>query len=127
MTLATAVLSSICEYHKIVLGDLSKNGTLCRKVLYECITGPSVRDCSQLTMLADLLPARRKTVYASAKEREKLEETQQIRPFMDRLCRKPPTGDSVISPEWKLATGSFYELDCVSEIIKGHHKIFKVS
>ena len=108
------------------MGDLSRNGNLCRKVLYESLTGPSVRESNHLTELADFLDARRKTVYTSAKEREKLEETQKIRPFMERLCRKPPSGDSVISPEWKLAAGTFYELDCVSEIIKGHHRMFKV-
>ena len=54
-----------------------------------------------------------------------MEDTQKIKPFLERLCRKPPSGDKVISPEWKLAAGKFYELDCVSDIVKGHHQIYK--
>ena len=105
---------------------MTRNGISCRKFLYESVTGPSVRDENELTEIADFLGARRKTIYESAQVREKLDETQKIKPFMDRLCRKPPSGDTFISPEWKMTAGTFYELDCVSEIIKGHHKLYKV-
>ena len=65
-------------------------------------------------------------MFESAKAREAFEDTQKIKPFMERLCRKSPTGEKSISPEWKLAAGVFYEMDCTSDIKKGHHGVSKV-
>ena len=43
------------------------------------------------------------------------------------LKRACPTGNHVVSMDWKLRTVAFYESDLVSDPVKGSHAVYKVT
>ena len=95
-----------------------------RKIVLEAVSGAQTRDNNQLTQLAEILGARRQFLSDMARERILIEENQVLAQLIDRIGRKSPEGEHVISKEWKMRAIQFYEQ--VSDIIKGHHSIYKV-
>ena len=95
-----------------------------RKIVLEAVSGVQTRDNNQLTQLAEFLGARRQFLSDMSRGRILIEENQVLVHLVDRIGRKSPEGEHVISKEWKLRAGYFYEQ--VSDIIKGHHSIYKV-
>ena len=63
-------------------------------------------------------------MYECSKVRLALEKKGELIPLVEKLARKSPEGDNIISTEWKIKAGQFYEL--VSEVVKGHHSTYKV-
>ena len=68
--------------------------------------------------------ARLKTLYETSKVRFLVEENKEMTPLVEKLARKSPEGDTIISREWKLKGVHFYETN--SEPIKGYHCMYKV-
>ena len=124
--LALNVLDSIKSYFQIAQTDLSRNGITMKKILLESVSGPEVRNAHQLKLLSEVLGARRKTLFEMSKMRILTEENKKLAQLVEKLCRKPPEGEKIISLEWKLEAGHFYEQDNISDLIKGHHCIYKV-
>ena len=122
--LAVAVLESVKGYYKLGQTDTSRNGVTIRKIVLESVTGALIRKGGQLSQLADFLGARKKTVFECSKVRLATEEKGELIPLVTKLARKLPEGEKIISTEWKVKAGQFYEH--VSEIIKGHHSVYKV-
>ena len=118
------VLESLRSFYKFALGDQSRNGVALRKILLEAVSGVEIRTKNQLTELADILGARRKFMSEMCQARIKSEENQVLSLLVDRIARKAPEGGGIISKEWKMKAGSFYE--GVSDIVKGHHAVYKV-
>ena len=79
-----------------------------------------------LSELAGFLGVRRKAVTAAANGRSKMVEDKILQPFAERMARKAPVGEKVVTLDWKLKAGEFFESDCISDVIKGHHKLHKV-
>ena len=102
---------------------MTRNGIITRKIVLESVSGSNIRDANQLSMVADTIGARRKTLHASSAYRIRIEDNEKITPLVEKLARKSPEGDSVISYDWKLKAVNFYEAN--SEIIKGHHSVYK--
>ena len=124
--LALNVLEAIKSFYQISLADKSRNGVLMRKVVLESVIGPSVRNSRQLKQLADILGARRQTLQEMSQMRVTAEENEKLALLVERIARKAPEGEKIISLEWKIQAGHFYEQDNISDIIKGHHCIYKV-
>ena len=122
--LAVNVLKSIRGYYTLGLSDTSRNGVTVRKIILESVSGTVISKNGQLSQLANLLGARKSTVYECSKVRLALEEKGELIPLVEKLARKSPEGDKIISTEWKIKAGQFYEQ--VSEIVKGHHSMYKV-
>ena len=120
------VLDSLKDYQDILKGDFSRNGVVARKCLYESLTGKSVRESGCLSALADVIGARKTSIYLSAKNREKLESDSKIVPFLSRLQRKPPVGQNIVSQEWQIKAWGFFDSEVVSEVVKGHNNVLKV-
>ena len=97
-----------------------------RKILLESVAGSSVRDANQLTQLADYLGARKHSLLDMSKSRIVIEDNEKLAPLVEKLARKQPEGDRIIGMDWKLKAGHFYELDNISDVVKGHHSVFKV-
>ena len=125
--LSLNALDSVRDYYQIALRDTSRNGITTRRVVLESITGAQIRNSNQLCKLAEFLGARRQTLSESSKLRSSAEEKQVLKPLVERLCRKPPDGEKVVSLAWKIAAGQFFEKDNISDIVKGHHCLYKVS
>ena len=124
--MALNVLDSIKDFYQIALKDLSRNGVTIRKIVLESTSGTKVKNSNQLSQLAEILGARRQTLVESSKMRNSEEENQRLKPLVERLGRKPPEGENVISLAWKIKAGRFFEQDNVSDIVKGHHCMYKV-
>ena len=122
--MALNVLESVKDYYELVKSDLTRIGVVLKQVILECISGPTVRDANQLSQLSEVFCARKKTVYEMSKLRLSMEENQKLVPLVERLARKSPEGDKIITNEWKLKCVEFYETK--SEIVKGHHSMYKV-
>jgi hypothetical protein len=120
------VLKSIKDYLDIIKQDLSRDGVVAKKCLYESVTGASVRDSNMLCELAEKISARKGTILASAKDRLKMDNDLELVPFASRLRRKPPEGQKVISPEWQIMAWEFYESGVVSDVAKGHTNVMRV-
>ena len=120
-------MSSLKDYLSILKKDSSRNGVVARKVLFESVTGPSVRDTNLLSVLAEEIGARKGTILQSAKSREKFESDMKLIPFASRLQRKPPVGQNVISPEWQVKAWGFFDSEVVSDVVKGHTNVMKVT
>ena len=118
------MLESVKGYYKLGQSDSTRNGVAVRKIILESVSGTVIRKCGQLSHLANLLGARKKTMYECSKVRLALEEKGELIPLVEKLARKSPEGDKIISTEWKIKAGQFYEQ--VSEIVKGHHSMYKV-
>ena len=118
------MLESVKGYYKLGQSDSTRNGVAVRKIILESVSGTVIRKCGQLSNLANLLGARKKTMYECSKVRLALEEKGELIPLVEKLARKSPEGDKIISTEWKIKAGQFYEQ--VSEIVKGHHSMYKV-
>ena len=124
ITLAVNTLDSITEFYKLVHRDITRDGTVIKGIILESLCGPAVREAEQLSLLAGVLGARKHTVLDIKNQRVQLEERQEMIPLLEKLARKPPEGDKIMTWDWKLKAGQFYESK--SEIIKGHHCIYKV-
>ena len=88
------------------------------------LSGPTVRDANQLPQLCEVFCTRKKTLYEMSKLRLSMEENQKLVPLVERLARKSPEDEKIITNEWKLKCVEFYETK--SEIVKGHHSMYKV-
>ena len=117
---------SLKDYYQLVKADKSRTGTVVKKVFLESLCGPSVRDGNLLSLLASYIGARRNTLFNCSHNRVKMESDQELLPVMQRLARKPISGDHKISMEWELTLSSWFESDHISEPVKGHHNIFRV-
>ena len=106
--------------------DSSRNGVVARQLLFESLTGSSVRDANLLTELSKKICARQATIWTSAQSRSKIDNVQKLVPFVCRIQRKSPEGQNVISIEWKMKAVGFFELDAVSDVLKGHNNVLKV-
>ena len=120
------VLNSLKSYYEILKKDLTKDGSVSRKLFLESITGSDVQSNNLLSSLAELMGVRKTTMCKSAKNREKLESDQKLVPILTRMQRKSPQGPGWISTEWKIKAVEFYEMDAISDIIKGHNYVYKV-
>ena len=118
------MLESVKDYYKLVQSDMTRNGIVMKKVILESVTGSVIRNACQLSQLADILGARLKTLYETSKVRFLVEENKEMTPLVEKLARKSPEGDKIISREWKLKGVHFYETN--SELIKGYHCMYKV-
>ena len=107
--------------------DSSRDGVVARKCLFESLTGPSVREANMLSVLAEKIGARKGSILTSAKNREKVENDMKLVPFTSRLQRKPPEGHNVISTEWQVQAWGFFDSEVVSDVVKGHTNVHKVS
>ena len=105
--MALNVLDSVKDYYKLVKSDLTRNGVVLKQVILECISGPAVREANQLSQLSEVFCARKKTVYEMSKMRLLMEENQKLVPLVQRLARKSPEGDKIITNEWKLKCVEF--------------------
>ena len=123
--LAVSVLSSLRDYLDLIGGDETRDGKVARKMFFESLTGPAIRDGNLISQLASFLSARKNSMLDSAKCRKKLEDSKKLVPFINRLGRKPPEGEKVIPIDWKVKAARWYETDSVSDIIKGHNNIRK--
>ena len=119
------MLDSIKGYFDVIVKDLTRNGITVRKHFLESLSAPSMSS-KDLAELAGFLGVRRKAVSAAADGRAKLEEDQLLQPFAERMARKQPVGEKVVTLDWKLKAGEFFESDSISDVIKGHHKLYKV-
>ena len=122
--MALNVLESVKDYYKLVQSDMTRNGIVMKKVILESVTGSVIRNACQLSQLADILGARLKTLYETSKVRFLVEENKEMTPLVEKLARKSPEGDKIISREWNLKGVHFYETN--SELIKGYHCMYKV-
>ena len=120
------ILSSIRDYLKILKPDLRRDVTLVRKLLYESLTGPKVRDNNLLSSLAEAIGARKNSIFDSSSRRVKLEINTKMLPIVSRLIRKAPEGEKYISNQWKAEAYSLYESHLLSDVIKGVNNVFKV-
>ena len=121
--LALNILDSLKDYYQFALKDLTWNGIATRKVILESISGSALRENSQLSLAADVIGARKKSLYNASATRKSIEDNFKIIPLVEKLARKPPSGDGFVSDEWKLKAVLFYESK--SELIKGHNNLFK--
>ena len=120
-------MESLSTYLQIVKLDLSRDGSTVRNLLFESLTGPSVQDQHLLSQLADVIGARKSSVYAGAVRRSKLETEQKLVPIVSRLQRQSPHGQNVISNQWKIEAVGFFETEAISDVLKGHNNVFRVS
>ena len=121
------MLKSIAEYHEMLKLDSSRNGFAARQLLFESLTGSSVRDSNLISELSGTIRVRKTTLLTSAKSRSKMDnDHHQLVPFVSRIQRKSPEGQNVISIEWKMKAVMFFELDAVSDVLKGHNNVHKV-
>ena len=125
--LGIEALFSIKSYCEILSEDLTRNGVTIRKHILESMTSPIMRQNGLLSELASFLGARRKAIYCAADVRAKVEEDRILQPFADRMAQRPPVGEKIISKEWRLKAGDFYESHTVSDPVKGHHQVYKVT
>ena len=94
------VLQSLKSYYKIARADPSRNGITMRKIVLEAVSGAQTRDNNQLTQLAEILGARRQFLSDMSRGRILIEENQVLGLLVDRIGRKSPEGENVISKEW---------------------------
>ena len=71
-----------------------------RKIVLEAVSGAQTRDNNQLTQLAEILGARRQFLSDMSRGRILIEENQVLGLLVDRIGRKSPEGENVISKEW---------------------------
>ena len=124
--LGEAVLSSIKDYLSILKPDLRRDVSLVKKLLFESLTGPKVRDNNLLSSLAAAIGGRKKSIIESSARRVKLELSTKMLPIVSRLIRKAPEGEKYISNQWKAEAYGFYESHLISDVIKGVNNVFKV-
>ena len=126
MDLALNVFESVKSYYQIARKDLSRNGTTMRKIVCESVSGSAIRNANQLNLLAESLGARRQTLFDMSKMRVLTDENENLVHLVEKIARKPPEGGKIISMEWKIKAGHFYEQENISDVIKGHHCVYKV-
>ena len=85
-------MQSIRDYLGM-LGGNNRDSIVARKFLYEMLTGPSIREANLLTALSDKISARKSSLLACAKMREKLDSDHKLSTFAARIQRKSPEGD----------------------------------
>ena len=119
-------MRSLSEFLNILKRDSTRDGVVVRKLLFESLTGSSVRDLNLLSQLAVAIGARKRSILAGACRRSKLETDHKLVPIVARLQRKSPEGKHVISTQWKLEVVGFFETDAISEVLKGHNHVYKV-
>ena len=123
--LALNVLESLKDYYGMACSDSTRGSIATRKQLLQAVTGEPVRQANQLSALAEAIGARRSTLEKEAENREKIEEKDEIIPFMKTMKRKCPEGSRIVSDEERLEAVSFYELDHISDLLKGHNNIMR--
>ena len=124
--LAVKVLSSLRDYYNLIKSDSTRMGVLIKKVLLESCCGEEIKSSNLVKDLSSFLGARRGTVLECFQSRSEMQKVTELKPVVDRLARKSITGNHKISPEWEIKVAGWYETESVSEIVKGHHNIFKV-
>ena len=120
------MVASVRDYYQVALKDRSRNGVTMRKIVLESVSGSQIRSSCQLSQVAEVLGARKQTLFESSKMRVSAEEKRELKPLVERLGRKPPEGEKVVSLAWKIEAGQFFEQDSISNIVKGHHCMHKV-
>ena len=123
--LALNILESIKEYYGMACCDSSRGTTATRKQLLQAVSGRSVRQAHQLSILSESIGARRHTVEKEAENRKLMEEKEEIVPYIEILKRKCPEGTRIVSDHEKFEVVTFYEKDCISDLLKGHNNILK--
>ena len=96
-----------------------------KKIVLESCCGDEIKSSGLVKQLASFLGARRGTILECYQNRVKLKQQKDLAPVLERLARKPISGDRKISSEWKLTVAGWYESDTISEVIKGHNNVFK--
>ena len=119
-------MKSLKQYYSILKKDITRNGAVARNHFLDSITGSDVQSSNLLSSLAEFIGIRKKTIWSNAKLRLRLETEHTLIPIATRMQRKSPEGDSYMSTEWKVRGMGFYELESTSEVMKGHHQVFKV-
>ena len=119
-------MKSLKQYYSILKKDITRNGSVARNHFLDSITGSDVQSSNLLSSLAEFIGSRKKTIWSNAKLRLRLETEHTLIPIATRMQRKSPEGDSYMSTEWKVRGMGFYELESTSEVMKGHHQVFKV-
>ena len=63
----------------------------------------------------------------ASKARQSFDALGRIKPLQQMIQRCSPTGNHVVSMEWKLRVAALYESNMVSDPVKGSHAIYKVT
>ena len=111
----------------ILKSDLSRDVGLVRKLVFESLAGPQIRENNLLTRLSEAIGGRRNSIFESADRRVKLETDSKMVPIVARLQRKRPEGGNSISNQWKVEAFGFYDSHVVSDVMKGVNNVHKVS
>lgn len=121
-----SVLCSLRQYLDILKSDFCRDVSVIKKLVFESLTGPTVRENNLMTSLAEKIGARKNSIFSSATQRVKLESNSKVLPIVSRLQRKSPEGDHYISNQWKVEAYGLYESHKVSDVIKGVNNVHKV-
>ena len=121
-----SVLCSLKHYLNMLKSDFGRDVSVIKKLLFESLTGPMVRDNNLMTSLAEKIGARKNSIFNSALRRVKLEADNLVLPIVSRLQRKCPDGDRYISNQWKAEAYGLYESHLISDVIKGVNNVYKV-
>ena len=122
---ASNVFESLRDYCTIINRDHTRSGIVRRKIVCEALTGELVKTGRQLDKIHLEFGLARKLVTDSVKLRLKLETSLTLTPLLERLARKPPTGERFVTMEWKLKVCQWFEEDAISEVLKGTHQLYK--
>ena len=122
---ATNVFQSLRDYCTIMNGDHTRSGIFRRKIVCEALTGEPVKTGKQLDKIHLEFGLGRNLVTDSAKLRLKFETSLTLTPLLERLARKPPTGEKFVSMEWKLSVCQWFEEDHITDVMKGTHQLYK--
>ena len=123
--LTVNVIEGLADFYKVLVKDGSRNGITARKLLLQAVAGPKVRESGQISLLSEILGARRKSLDVEFENSKILEERQKLLPFVEMLRRKTARGTRLISERTKIDVIDFYENDEISDIIKGHNNVHK--
>ena len=121
-----SVLCSLKQYLNMLKSDFGRDVSVIKKLLFESLTGPMVREHNLMTRLSEKIGARKNSIFDSAARRVKLESDNQVLSIVSRLQRKSPMGDRYISNLWKAEAYGLYENHIISDVIKGVNNVHKV-
>ena len=119
------IFSSLKNYCNILSKDFSRSGTVKRQIICESLTGKILRDSRQLIKIHEQFGLGRRLVSQSVSRRMNYIEGSVLTPLIERLARKPPSGENFVSLEWRNKACLFYEEDHRSELLKGTHPVYK--
>ena len=125
VSLALNVLESIKDYYSMACKSKSRSAIATRKQILQATTGERVRTANQLSSLTESIGARRQTVEKEAENRKKMEEVDEIVPYLEILKRKFPEGSKIVSETEQLEVIAFYEKPHISDNLKGHSNVLR--